>query len=166
MPLNSSSATATVSRHSRSRRRLVPASRSSSVTATTIEYRRPWLYDKQRDAIFCPERWGIIEASTKAGKTVGCLIWLAEQAMRGKPGWNFWWIAPSQKQAKMAFRRLKHALPFGMGAPHEPDSTLTFPNGVTVGFKTGEDPDLLYGEDVYAAVVDEASRMREEAWHM
>jgi hypothetical protein len=31
--------------------------------------------------------------------------------------------------------------------------------------KSGEKPDGLYGEDVFAAVIDEASRMREEAWH-
>ena len=28
------------------------------------EYKRPHLYKKQEDAIFCDERYGIIEAST------------------------------------------------------------------------------------------------------
>lgn len=30
----------------------------------TYEYVRPWLYRKQQEAIFCPERYAIIEAST------------------------------------------------------------------------------------------------------
>ena len=29
----------------------------------------------------------------------------------------------------------------------------------------GDHPDTLYGEDVYAAVIDEASRFKEESWH-
>jgi len=34
----------------------------------------------------------------------------------------------------------------------------------TIWFKTAEKPDNLYGEDVYAAVIDEASRCREDSW--
>jgi hypothetical protein len=33
-----------------------------------------------------------------------------------------------------------------------------------ISFKSGEKPDNLYGEDVWAVVVDEASRTREEAY--
>src|SRR5205823_2825859 len=77
---------------------------------TTYDYLRPWLYQKQQDAIFCAERYAIIEASTKAGKTVGCIIWLAEQAFAGQAGRNYWWVAPIYPQAKIAFRRLKRGL--------------------------------------------------------
>src|SRR5207302_1736063 len=42
---------------------------------------------------------------------------------------------------------------------------ITLANGAVLWFKSAEKPDNLYGEDVYAAVVDEASRVREEAWH-
>ena len=38
-------------------------------------------------------------------------------------------------------------------------------NGATISFKSGEKPDNLYGEDVYAVVIDEATRLREESWH-
>jgi hypothetical protein len=38
-----------------------------------IAYQRPYLYPKQEAAIFAPARYGVIEASTKTGKTVGCL---------------------------------------------------------------------------------------------
>ena len=52
----------------------------------------------QLDAIFNPKdpygdpaRYSCIEASTKSGKTAGCIIWLVEQAFVGKPGWHYWW---------------------------------------------------------------------------
>ena len=42
--------------------------------------------------------------------------------------------------------------------------TLTLINDVQIVFKSGGKPDNLYGEDVYAVVLDEATRMREEAF--
>ena len=136
-----------------------------------LKYSRPWLYAKQEAAIFCAERYGVIEATTKAGKTVGCIAWLTEQAILGKPRQNFWWIAPVYSQSKIAFRRLKGALPpelVQLGKPfydaNESELTITL-GGRVLWFKTAEKPDSLYGEDVYAAVIDEATRCREEAWH-
>lgn len=125
------------------------------------------LYDKQREAIFDPARISCIEASTKAGKTVGCLAWIIEQGLKGRTGTNFWWVAPVFGQAEIAFRRC-----WGYLAPIRPmckrnqsNMHILLPNGARLWFKSGERPDDLYGEDVYGVVLDEASRMREEAWH-
>lgn len=41
---------------------------------------------------------------------------------------------------------------------------ITLANGAVIMFKSADKPDSLYGEDVYAAVMDEASRCKEEAW--
>jgi len=129
-----------------------------------IEYVRPWIYDKQRDAIFHNKRYGLIEASTKTGKTVGCIVWFFEQAMQGKPGNNFWWVAPVYSQAKIAYRRLKQYLPLDLYESNEGELTIKLPNGTTMWFKGADKPDSLYGEDVYAGVVDEASRVKDDAW--
>jgi phage FluMu gp28-like protein len=48
---------------------------------------------------------------------------------------------------------------------NEGELTVALPNGTTLWFKSGEKADALYGENVHAAVVDEASRFREESWH-
>ncbi len=132
-------------------------------------WRRPWLADYQLKAIFCPQRYAVIEATTKAGKTVGCLIWLLEQAVLGRSGQNYWWVAPVYSQAKIAFRRLKAALRQSAATQvfeaNDGELTVTLANGAVIWFKSAEKPDNLYGEDVYAAVIDEASRCREEAWH-
>lgn len=130
-----------------------------------LVYQRPWMYAKQEAAIFAPERIAVIEASTKSGKTVGCMVWLAEQAMRGRPGRNYWWVAPIYPQAKIAFRRLKRGLPAQVYTTNESELTITLANGAVLWFKGADKPDSLYGEDVYAAVIDEASRCKDEAWH-
>ena len=44
------------------------------------ELKLPPLYKKQRRAIYAPERYSIIEASTKCGKTVGCMCWIVGEA--------------------------------------------------------------------------------------
>ena len=60
-------------------------------TTRTIDYVRPWLAPYQLEAIFCPERYSVIEATTKAGKTAGCLVWLFEQAsVYGESGRSCW----------------------------------------------------------------------------
>src|SRR5437899_3815959 len=38
-------------------------------------------------------------------------------------------------------------------------------NGAVIEFRSAENPDTLYGDDVQAAVLDEVTRMRESAWH-
>jgi hypothetical protein len=130
------------------------------------EYLRPWLYDAQERAIFCDARYGVVEASTKAGKTVGCMAWLVEQAvLNGGTNRNFWWVAPVYPQAKIAFRRIKAGLPVGSYLANESELTIRLLAPMsTIWFKTAEKPDNLYGEDVYAAVIDEASRCREDSW--
>jgi hypothetical protein len=131
----------------------------------TISYTRPPLASYQLAALFTEERYAVVEASTKAGKTVTCLAWLVEQALSGKHGQNFWWIAPIYGQAKIAYRRMKRGLDRSIFDANESELTVTLLNGAVIWFKGADHPDSLYGEDVYGAVIDEASRVKEEAWH-
>jgi hypothetical protein len=135
--------------------------------AKVIKYRRPWVYEEQEEFLFTPARYSLVEATTKSGKTTGCLIWLNEKAcLEGFEGWNGWWVAPVYGQAKIAYRRLKRfskkagaLLKFNDG-----ELSVLYPNGAKLWFKSAEKPDNLYGDDVYAAVFDEATRAREESW--
>jgi phage terminase large subunit-like protein len=129
----------------------------------TWTYERPRLAAYQVAALFNESRYAVVEASTKAGKTVGCLVWLTEEALKGRPGQNFWWVAPIRDQATIAFRRLKQMLPRHLYEAHQGDRTLSLRNGAVIWFKSADRPDSLYGEDVYAAVVDEATRVKEDA---
>ena len=128
-------------------------------------------YKKQHDAICDPRRIVIIEASTKSGKTAGCLVWLLQKAWNeGGLGCAFWWVAPVYSQAKaIGFARMKQMLT--QADPHkkiwhsnESELWIELWNGSRIWFKGADNHDSLYGEDVHAAVIDEATRCREDAW--
>jgi hypothetical protein len=132
----------------------------------TADYVRPHFYPKQAAFLYAPARYSITEASTKSGKTEGCLGWLSEQAaLNGAPGRNFWWVAPTFGVAKIAYRRMKRSLPREHYTSREDEQSITLLNGATIWFKGADNTDTLYGEDVFAAVVDEASRCKPEAWY-
>jgi phage FluMu gp28-like protein len=130
-----------------------------------IIWERPWLYKKQEDILFNDSRYVFCEASTKSGKTVGCIAWLGEQAViNGGVNRHFWWVAPVYRQTKIAYGRMKASLPSAIYTPNDTDLTLELVNGSIIEFRSAEKPDNLYGEDVWAIVLDEASRMRQAAW--
>lgn len=130
-----------------------------------LEYHRPRLYKKQFDAIFEPKRYSLIEASTKSGKTSGCIVWITELALGGRSGWNYWWVAPVSGQADIAFRRCLRSIPRELCQANLTQKTITLVNGAVIWFKSGDKPDSLYGDDVYGAVIDEASRFKEDAFY-
>ena len=131
-----------------------------------ITYRRPYVTSYQQAILDCEERFTITAASTKTGKTASHIIWLFEQALKCKEGQSVWWVAPVYQQAEIAFRRMKTQVnDRDFFQSNETKLLLTLPTGSRIEFKSGEKPDNLYGDDVYAAVIDEASRMREESWY-
>lgn len=125
----------------------------------TVRVRAPRLYAKQHAAIFDEARFSIIEASTKAGKTLGCIVWQIAQIF-ARPG-HHWWIAPIVKTAKIAFERAQKMLPPELFEVNITEREIRFVNGSVWSFKSAHDDDSLYGEDVESAVIDEASRCKE-----
>src|SRR5262249_39295530 len=137
------------------------------VASVKITYTRPRLYPKQYAAMFDPRRISVTEASTKSGKTASGIIWLFEQALAGRPGWNYWGVGPPALQARIAFNRMRQHVQLN-GRPffaiNMTDQLLVLPQGQVIAFRSGDHPDALYGEDVYACVIDEASRFKKDAW--
>lgn len=130
-----------------------------------INYTRPPMTDYQREIMDCPERFACIEASTKAGKTACMIVWLLEEALRCKANQSVFWVAPIFTQSKIAFDRMRNQInERSFFKVNESRLTLTLPHGAIIEFKSGDNPDSLYGNDCYAAVIDEASRMREDVW--
>lgn len=133
-----------------------------------IVYTRPEKinsYKKQREFIDCPARYTIVDSSTKAGKTTGCIVWLFEEGLKAGAGDNCWWVAPVFPVAKIAFRRMcRYISNKELFVVNKSEMSITFPNGSVIMFKSADNPDSLYGEDVEAVVVDEATRMHEDAW--
>lgn len=123
----------------------------------------PRLVGYQLDAFFCPADIAICEASTKAGKTVGAIVWQADKVLRDTRKLNHWWVAPFHPQANIAYSRAKEMLKGIYARSNDTDKKLTFKNGAVWWFKSAEKPDTLYGEDVASVVGDEFTRMREAA---
>lgn len=130
-----------------------------------IEYRRPWLAPYQLEAFFGPQRYSVVEGSTKAGKTAPLLVWLYEQAAAAPQNGRVMWVAPVYTQADIAFERMKRAIPKETYAKNDSDRTIRLlHNDALIFFRSGEKPDNIYGDDNWAVVVDEASRHREESF--
>jgi phage FluMu gp28-like protein len=136
----------------------------------------PPLYEYQHRALFGPERYAVIEGATKVGKTFPALIWqLAEAgevaARVGSPdARNHFWVAPTTAQAAMAYNRMCRMLrSAGMGdgevRTNDTERRINITGLGVLWYKTGEEPDNLYGEDCWSAIMDEYTRQREEAWH-
>lgn len=134
-----------------------------------MEVKPPKLTSYQKDILYSPSRFTITEASTKAGKTHSHIIWLygmAHQKDIDHEGRHYWWIAPVYMQAKIAFKRFRRNLAkSGLYQFNESDLWIKCPGGAVIDFKSAEKPDNMYGENVYAAVFDEAPRARPEAWY-
>ena len=127
------------------------------------------MYPKQYEAVCDSARIVVIEAATKAGKTVGCLMWLLSRAWNGGKG-EYWWIAPTFAQSTMAFNRMVDWLQQGDPAKNSWGVNLSvvrivLSNGARITFKSADNADSLYGEDVQSAVIDEATRCSEASWH-
>lgn len=131
-----------------------------------IEIKRPHLTDYQKELLYCKERNTICEASTKVGKTFSHMWWLWELAHKPpKLGAKYWWVAPVFPQAEIAFDRINRTVAnIKAYKVNLSKLSITTPVGGILEFKSGEKPNNLYGDDVYACVMDEVSRMREEAW--
>lgn len=131
-----------------------------------ITYTRPKLTTYQKAILNSPARYTVTEAATKVGKTASHIIWLFEKALPLKKNQAVWWVAPVYTQAEIAFNRFRSQVSErSFFKANETKLRLTLPTGGIIQFKSAERPDNLFGDDVYAAVFDEFTRAREEAWH-
>lgn len=154
---------------------------TAMMIAPRITIQAPKLTGYQKDFLYSPARFTTVEASTKTGKTFSHIYWLftaahaqGEQGAKklnpylkpAKEGNEYWWCAPVYNQAQIAFNRMKRKVSqLDIYNVNKSELTITTPLDTVIRFKTTKDPDNLYGEDVYAAVMDEYTRMKPEAWY-
>lgn len=130
-----------------------------------VKYTRPFIYTYQKRILDSEARYTVTEAATKIGKTASHIIWLFEQAILLKENQSVWWVAPIFAQAEIAYNRMKAQINNrDFYKCNDTKLTITLITGGKIQFKSAERPDSLYGDDVYAAVFDEFTRAREEAW--
>lgn len=108
------------------------------------------------------ERWSVIVAHRRAGKTVACVMDLIDSALRcDKERPRFAYLAPLYKQAKqVAWDYLKA---YGLKVPgavaSETELKVEFPNASTVRLLGADNPDSLRGMYLDGCILDEAADM-------
>lgn len=135
----------------------------------------PELYPLQFEAVYpSPDKDGdiprirLVEATTKAGKTTAALYFLIREAYdaeRGGEHKKFLWCSPVFSQSKIAYERLKAGLgPEGYRKANDTAQVIELVNGSILDFRTGDSSDHLMGEEYQLAIIDEASRFREQSF--
>lgn len=108
------------------------------------------------------ERWSVIVAHRRAGKTVACILDLIDAALRCKrKNPRFAYIAPLLKQAKDA--AWTYVQEYGMQIPgatvNQNELRLDLPNGGRVRLYGGDNPEALRGIYLDGVVLDEYGDM-------
>lgn len=107
----------------------------------------------------CGRRWGKSKVGVKK----------ILKAAR-KPNTVNWWVAPTYKVVRRAYREMLKQLPPELLAKPAPAPTadgrllLQFKNGAVIEFYSAENPASMVGEGVDYLVVDEAALIEEKVW--
>lgn len=116
------------------------------------------------------ERWAVIVAHRRAGKTVACVAELITRALAtSKVNARYAYIAPYREQAKtVAWEYLKHyAMPVTVNPEtdfRESELSVKLYNGSTIRLFGADNPNALRGMYLDGVVLDEYADMRPELW--
>jgi hypothetical protein len=112
------------------------------------------------------ERWAVIVAHRRCGKTVACINDMIRRAATlEKPNGRFSYVAPFMTQAKeTAWDYLKrYALPI-TAAKNEAELWVELVNGARIRIQGADNPDRLRGSYLDGVVLDEFADMRPSVW--
>jgi hypothetical protein len=122
---------------------------------------------QQRDLLDHPERFTVVVAHRRFGKTVFAVVRLVAAAMLNeKAAPRYAYVAPFYNQAKaVAWDYLKHyARRFAGARFHESELRCDLPNGARISLYGADNPDSLRGLYLDGVVLDEFAQMDPRAW--
>jgi hypothetical protein len=122
------------------------------------------LKEPQGIVFTCPERFRVLVAGRRFGKTYLALIELIRAASH--PGRVAWYVAPTYRQAKrVAWKALKAMTKQCQAKPpNETDLTVDLTSGGTISLRGADNYDSLRGDGLDFVVMDEYASMAPEAW--
>lgn len=127
-----------------------------------LEVKLPALHSAQKIVFSDSTRFKVIAAGRRWGKSRLAITVLLRYALLGK---RCWWVFPSFRSSRPAWRTLQALAMQLPGAYSRAASReLVLPSGGTITLHSSDRPDLLRGEGLFAAVIDEAAYVDEDAW--
>lgn len=108
----------------------------------------------------------VAPCGTKLGKSFGCSIWFAQEALIN-PGMYMLWSAPTLAKARIGYRYVKKMLPdIPLIDCRDGKQEIHFANGSFMTFLHGRDAETaVEGEAVDRFVIDEAGKQKAQLWY-
>lgn len=108
-------------------------------------------------------RFRIATCGRRWGKTYACINELVKFGWEN-PNTISWWVAPTYKQSRIAFRILTSNFKAAIANATKNPMEICWKSGGITQFNSADQPDNLRGEGVSFMVVDEAAMIPEEVW--
>lgn len=120
----------------------------------------------QSDIFTCPDRFRVVVAGRRFGKTFLSTAELLHRALR-EPNQNVWYLSPTYKASKDVCwdMLISQIPPEYITKTNETALKIDFKNGSSISLKGAEKPDNLRGRAIDFVVLDEFADMKPEAWY-
>lgn len=139
-------------------------SSSSSRRRRRVIY--PWTLNRLQTQIYeARERFLVLVAGRRFGKTILAICWLLTEILSRPRGSKGYYVLPFRNQAKdIAWDALKFATREFRTDKDETELSITLPGDRKLVLKGADDPESLEGVKLAAAVLDEFARMKLAAY--
>jgi hypothetical protein len=113
-----------------------------------------------------PHRFKVVACGRRFGKTRLCSYIVIVKAL-SKAEQVIWIVSPKYAQTAILWRMLKKYMPRSyIKDIKEGDMVIELINGSTIWAKSADNPDALVGEGLDLLILDEAARVKPDAWEV
>ena len=109
----------------------------------------------------------VAPCGTKLGKSFGCALWLAKEALVN-PGSYCVWVGPTLRKCRIGYRYIKAMMPDVVEWVNPIDGKLEIRlvNGSYITFVHGRDAEVtVEGEGIDRFVIDESGKLKAQVWY-
>jgi len=130
---------------------------------TTLDLK---FHERQLEIYKDPHRFKVVCCGRRFGKTRMASYIVIIKAL-AKPEQMIWLVSPKYSQTMIIWRMLRKYLPKDYVANiKEGELYIELINGSTIWAKSADNPDALVGEGLDFLIMDEAARVKQDAWEM
>lgn len=112
----------------------------------------------------CTARYICMNCGRRFGKTIAAANECCKFACEHERTLT-WWVAPTYRQARIAYRQMKKALAPITSRSSDAELRIELINGAVIECRSAEKPDNLRGEGVHMLVIEEAAMLPANVWY-